>query len=288
VAALNDLSQSQIPEIFRRLKALENAAPMNNGAVGRSGFEVYDGGNINISNGSITINGSLTGGGSFGWTGSFYQSGTTTFSGSTTIAGPTGITGTLTIQGSTSVTGPFTVTGATKLNGVTDVGGAFTVTGLTKLNGNTTIAGDFTVTGPTKINGTMDISGTTKVTGNLEVSGPMSTKGTLSVEGVTTLKNDLNVTTGKVKVGSMTLDPTISGGALTFANGSQVFTNTTTVQVFKGTSALSVQSDQLSLIAGGNSLRVDGAGVRIVNPTATTNAANVYMDANGYLYRKSP
>lgn len=192
MANINNLNTPNIPKLEQRVRAVESGAPMNNAAVGRSGFEVYDNGTINVSSGNII------GAGTFSWQGSFSQAGNTTFSGSTTLAGPTGVTGSLTVQGATSVTGPFTVTGVTQLNGKTDVGGAFTVTGLTKLQGNTTVSGTF------------------------DVTGAMATKGTLSVEGVTTLKSDLNVTTGKVKVGTMTLDPASASGAINFANGAQV------------------------------------------------------------------
>lgn len=258
MAMINNLSQPQLGEIFRRLHALENAAPMNNGAVGRSGFEVYDQGTINVSNGNII------GAGTFSWQGSFSQSGTSILSGSTTIAGPTGITGTLTIQGSTSVTGPFTVTGVTKLNGVTDVGGAFTVTGDTKLNGKTDVGGAFTVTGLTKLNGNTTVGGT------IDVTGAMATKGTLSVEGVTTLKADLNVTSGKINAGGMVIDPVANGGSLRFPSG----------HVLYGT-ATELRSTSLGLT--GN-LEV-AAAVRFTNLTGVGQPANVYYDIpTGRLY----
>lgn len=252
---INDVTRSQLPEILYRLRALENASPMNNGAVGRSGFEVYDGGTINISSGN------LIGAGTFIWQGAFNQSGTTTFSGATTIAGPTGITGALTVQGDTSVTGPFTVTGDTKLNGPTSIGG------------NTTVTGTFTNNG------------------SLTVNGAMKTTSTLSVEGVTTLKNDLNVTTGgKIKVGSsMTLDPGVSSGALVFSNGAQVFTDATTIQMFKGTSVVQIASGTATLQGTGSTfVRADAAGVLAAGPLRNTGFStisavtpNLYMDASG-------
>lgn len=159
MGAINNLTQPQLGEIFRRLKALENAAPMNNGAVGRSGFEVYDGGNINISNGSITINGSLTGAGSFGWTGPLSQSGTSTFTGTTNLNGPT------------NVAGAFTVTGTTKLNGPTTVGG------------NTTVTGTLDVTGPMSTKGTLSVEGVTTLKNNLNVTtGGKIIAGTVTID----------------------------------------------------------------------------------------------------------
>lgn len=198
MANINNLNTPSIPKLEQRVRAVESGAPMNNAGVGRSGFEVYNQGTINVSNGNII------GAGTFSWQGSFSQSGTSVLSGSTTIAGPTGITGQLTIQGATSVTGPFTVTGVTKLDGKTDVGGAFTVTGLTKLDGNTTVSG------------------------TLDVTGAMATKGTLSVEGITTLKNDLRVVSGgKITVGQMTINPTANGGSIQFPGNQTIYASST-------------------------------------------------------------
>ena len=253
----DNLNSGQVRDILKRLAKLESGTPMNNAAVGRSGFEVYDGGTINISSGNIL------GAGGFSWQGSFSQSGSTTFSGSTTIAGPTGVTGSLTIQGTTSVTGPFTVTGATKLNGVTDVGGAFTVTGLTKLQGNTTVSG------------------------TLDVTGNMASKGTLSIEGITTLKNDLILTGGgKITAGNVTIDPTSSGGAVLFSTGGGI-QGAGGDFVAKGAgNAGFLSNDTAALFAGSKQITVSDSGYKFASVPTTTSAANVYMDASGNLFRK--
>lgn len=278
MALINNLSQPQLGEIFRRLHALENAAPMNNGAVGRSGFEVYDNGTINVSSGNII------GAGTFSWQGSFSQSGTSVLSGSTTIAGPTGITGQLTIQGATSVTGPFTVTGVTKLDGKTDVGGAFTVTGDTKLNGKTDVGGAFTVTGVTKL------GGDTTVSGKLDVTGAMATKGALSVEGVTTLKNDLNVTSGgKITAGAVSLDPSYLSGAVKFTNGTSLASTPNGIQVVSsgGLGALVASNSQASIgFIGGGEVIATSAGVRMNGLPTTTQAANLHVDSAGRIFIK--
>lgn len=282
---VDNLSRGTLEDLFRRIRRLEAGSPMNNSAIGSGGIEVYDGGNINISNGSITINGSLTGGGTFGWSGSFNQTGTTflagttTLSGATTIAGPTGITGTLTVQGATSVTGPLTVTGVTKLNGTTDVGGAFTVTGITKLQGNTTVSG------------------------TLDVTGAMATKGTLSVEGVTTLKNDLNVTTGKIKVGAMTLNPSAGGGRIEFSNGS-VLSGGTGMSLADGTATASLALSQTAVLRGqGSAVTVALSGIQLTGPLTTVSGqlvvssrplapagvtANVYWDPVSNVFKVIP
>lgn len=217
----DNLNDSQLPDILRRIRNLETASPMNNAAIGRGGVTVYDGGVIDIENGGLIVNGTAT------------------------------IHGVLNADGTISFTGPVTISGA------------MTITG------NVTSSGTFTNNGPTNLNGA------TKTTGTLEV------------DGVATLKNDLNVTTGgKVKVGSaMTLDPSVSSGALVFSNGAQVFTDATTVQMFKGGSVVQIDSSSAKLQATGGLVNVDSAGVRVDGPLRNTSAStitgvssNVYMD----------
>ncbi|WP_028275222.1 hypothetical protein [Arthrobacter sp. I3] len=198
--------------------------------------------------------------------------------------------GVITIQnGGLSVTGTASITGTLQADGTVAFTGTFTQ------SGPTTFTGDTKLNGPTHINGTTDIAGNVTATGTFtnngptNLNGPTKTTGTLSVEGVTTLKNDLNVTTGgKVKVGSaMTLDPSVSSGALVFSNGAQVFTDATTIQMFKGTSAVQVANGTATLQGNGsNYMRSDSAaGNTIAGPLKNTFhstisgvAANVYMD----------
>ncbi|MEV5052996.1 hypothetical protein [Arthrobacter sp. LAR12-1-1.1] len=235
----DNLNDSQLPDILRRIRNLETASPMNNAAIGRGGLTVYDGGGISIENGGLNVVGSGT------FTGTLYANGTVAFTGTFTQTGPT------------------TFTGTTNLNGPTNIAGTTTITG------NVTSTGTFTNNGPTNLN------------------GATKTTGTLSVEGITTLKSDLNVTTGgKIKVGtSMTLDPSVSSGALVFSNGAQVFTDATTVQMFKGGSVVQIDSSSAKLQATGGYVNVDSGGVRVDGPlrnsshsTVTGVTANVYMD----------
>lgn len=220
----DNLNDSQLPGILRRIRILETASPMNNSAIGRGGIEVYDQGTLNISDGHLIVNG------------------TATFTGTFTQSGPTSFTGTFTQSG------PSTFSGTTNLNG------------------------------PTHINGATDI------------------KGTLSVEGATSLKADLTVAAGaKVKVGSaMTLDPSVSSGALVFSNGAQVFTDATTIQVYKGTSVVQIEDGSAKLQGTGmNYVKVDSTGTNIAGPLKSTSGgtisgvtSNVYMDpATGAIKR---
>lgn len=182
--------------------------------------------------------------------------------------------GHLIVNGTATFTGTFTQSGPTSFTGTFTQTGQTTFTGTTDLNGPTNIAGSATVTGDTKLNGPTHVNGATDI------------KGTLSVENVTTLKSDLNVTTGKVKVGSaLTIDPSVSSGALVFSNGAQVFTDATTVQMFKGGSVVQIDSSSAKLQATGGLVNVDSSGVRVDGPLRNTSAstissvtANVYMD----------
>jgi hypothetical protein len=186
--------------VLDKIGKLERATPMNNAAIGRGGIEVYDGGEITITNGGLSVTGKAT------------------------------------------------------------------ITGILEADGTITFTGNFTQTGPTVF------------------------QGTLSVEGVTTVKNDFNVTTGgKIKVGTaMVLDPSVSAGALVFSNGAQVFTDATTVQMFKGGSVCQVDDASAKIQATGGYVKVDSSGVNLNGPLRNTSGstitgvtANVYMDASG-------
>jgi len=169
-------------------------------------------------------------------------------------------------------------------NGGLNVVGSGTFTGTLYANGTVAFTGTLTQTGPTTF------TGDTKLNGPTHINGATDIKGALSVEGASTLKNDLNVTTGgKVKVGSaMTLDPSVSSGALIFSNGAQVFTDATTVQMFKGGSVVQIDSSSAKLQATGGYVIVDSGGVRLDGPlrnssgsTITGVTPNVYIDGSG-------
>jgi hypothetical protein len=123
----------------------------------------------------------------------------------------------------------------------------------------------------------------------------MKTTGTLSVEGVTTLKNDLNVTTGKIKVGSaMTLDPGVSGGSVAFSGGGGL-QGVGGVTAMKGAgNAGFLSNDTASMFAGPNSVDVGNTYVTINGPIrntgmpTTTSAANVYYNPSTQQFYYKP
>ena len=235
---IDDINASAFPDILRRLRALEFASNQNNMAVGRGGIRVHSGGVITVENGGLKVTGSAE------------------------------IIGELIASGTISMSGSFTATGDVNLNGPVGIAGDTTITG------DVTSAGHFIQTGLTDLNGATTIAGDTTVTGDFDVNGPMKTTGTLSVEGVTTLKNDLNVTTGKINAGGMTIDPSVSGGALKFSGGSVVAESVGSV-VINAPSFIILNTD--TKIAG---------NVFMDDLPTTTQPANLRVDpTTGALYR---
>ena len=180
-------------------------------------------------------------------------------------------------------------------NGGLVVNGTATIHGVLNADGTINFTGPVTISGPLTISGATDITGNTTVAGDLDVDGPMTTTGTLSVEGVTTLKNDLNVTTGKVRVGSaLTIDPAVDGGGLSFSSGAKLSNSSggiglqlggavsgvTPFGAFMGTSGANILTSQADGIVG-----VTGK-LQVGTLPNTTQAANVYVDANGNFFRK--
>jgi len=225
VGKFDNLNDSQVPDLIRRIERLERASPVNNTAIGRDGIEVYDGGVINISNGGLNVVGSGT------FTGTLYANGTVAFTGTFTQSGPT------TFTGDTSMNGP------------------------THINGNTDVTGDFKVTGPTHLQGATDI------------------KGALSVEGATTLKGDMTLTTGKIKAGGMTIDPSVSGGSVVFSGGGGV-QGVSGVTALKGAGNAGVIANNTAAVFAGASQVTVGDGYVTIDglPTVTGVTANLYMD----------
>lgn len=266
MSVIDNLNKGEIADLIRRVRILENRTTLNNAAIGRSGMEVYDNGEINVSNGTLRVNGLAT------ITGTFQVAGGSTFTGQVAISGP------LTISGNTAVSGQFTVTGPTKLNGQTDIGG------------NTSVTGDLTVTGPTKLNGKTDIGGNTTVTGDLGVEGPLDVTGTMDIKGKSTLQNDLTVQGGgKIKAGGVTIDPSRFNGGVVFNNGPYIAATSLGAQFVHPTGgAVTVSSGQADIgVVGGGAVIASVSGVSITGIPTTTQKSNVYIDSSGRLWRST-
>lgn len=142
-------------------------------------------------------------------------------------------------------------------------------------------------TGPATFDGDVDITKT------LDVSADTTLGGDLTISGLAQLLSDLVVQAGgKITVGNMTIDPTISGGAITFANGGQVFTDGSTIQVYLGNGVVQVSNAEAKLQLGGVMVRLTAGGIQMGGlPTRTRALANnavvgtVWSDPSGNLYR---
>lgn len=145
------------------------------------------------------------------------------------------------------------------INGGLQVIGSAIIEGLLEITGQLTGSGQFLWTGP------WELRGAGKITGNVTVEG-----------------------NGKVRVGSMLIDPTVGGGSIVFDNGAQVFTNGDSIQVYKGNGVLQVTNSGASVNWGGNAVTVDGDGLRgtvgaVRSIGGTGHPANsVVLDSNRY------
>lgn len=157
-----------------------------------------------------------------------------------------------------------------------------------EIAGNVNLTGDFDLTGQMNVTGGIEILGAGKIkVGNVIIENGKITAGTGSARVV------IDGATGKVTAGDMSMDPTVSGGALTFANGAQVFTDSGTVQVFKGNSVVQVTDGYARLQNGGSVVQIDPAGIRMT-PGAIGTQSGTGLPANtlligtdGYLRRSN-
>jgi len=146
MGAVNNLNQGDVAEIWRAIRQLQVATPMNSASIGAGGVRVYDGGVITIENGGLsvtgtaTITGTLQADGTITFTGTFNQSGPTTFTGDTKLNGPTHINGATDIKGSLSVEGASTLKGNLSVTGSGKITAGNTVIDPSASNGGVTFA----------------------------------------------------------------------------------------------------------------------------------------------------
>ena len=156
---------------------------------------------------------------------------------------------------------------------ITIINGGLDVTGTATISGTLTGSGNLNWSGP------VSVTGNVTTTGSLDVNGPMKTTSTLSVEGVTTLKNDLNVTTGgKIIAGGMTLDPLTDGGSMLFSGGGGIHGASGSTWLKGAGNAGLFSDDYVSIFAGSVWIDVKSDGVHFNGMPTTSSAANVYYD----------
>lgn len=275
MSVIDNLNKGELADLIRRVRILENRTTLNNAAIGRSGMEVYDGGSINISNGTFYLNG--------------YGS----------VAGTLAVSGTLPVTGGLIVSGTERITGSWFLDGVGEVAGTMTikggliVEGTQRVSGTLEITGDLNVTGPTKLNGKTDIGGNTTVTGDLGVKGPLDVTGTMDIKGKSTLQNDLTVQGGgRIKVGAnMTLNPATGGGTVEFTNGASIASSGTDLKMNASGAALSLGTQAVmtggtsTMVMAGSSTSLNTPLVIIGSRMQAQNIRQAPAGVEGNLYR---
>jgi len=239
MGAVNNLNAGDVAEIWRAIRALQVATPLNSASIGAGGLRVYDGGVITIENGGLsvtgtaTITGTLQADGTIAFTGAFNQSGPTTFTGDTKLNGPTHINGATDITGTTTVTGDMTSTGTFTNNGPTNLNGATKTTGTLSVEGVTTLKNDLNVTGGGKINA-----------GNVRIS-PSATNGGIEF---------------------------ISGGGVGGNGGTVVVKGTGNAGLLSSAVVTSIFSGASQLTVGDGYVTIDGL------ETVSGVTSNLYMD----------
>lgn len=148
--------------------------------------------------------------------------------------------------------------------------GGLSVTGTQTVSGTLQGSGTFNWTGPMNLQGAQTITGPTTFTGQMTVNGPWKFVGNGEITGNVSLTGDLNVTgSGRIKAGNVTINPTSSGGVIEMGSGE-----------IRGGSGIGLYP------GSGPSIITSSAGVRIAFlPTISGVTPNLYVDAQGFLYR---
>lgn len=178
MAVTDNVTRGEFAAFAREMRQLALSTPLASASVGRGRLRFYDGSELLIEDGNLTVSGTatvtgeLTGGGTFSWT------------------GPVTLTGTTTMTGTTDLNGPVNINGATTQNGALHITGDTDVTGtLTVANPGSIVAGNITIDtggihGPTVQLDAPDLfnvqSGLTIFSGDIQVNGNSNTTGSKS------------------------------------------------------------------------------------------------------------
>ncbi|MBD8477561.1 polymer-forming cytoskeletal protein [Microbacterium sp. CFBP 8794] len=177
--------------------------------------------------------------------------------------------------------GRVEIVGTLQVDGTSTVTGEFTVAGPWSLTGDGTITGRVEISGPVEISGDVDLTGTMTVTGDVEVTG----------SGKITVGNII-IEDGKIKAGGMTINPDVNGGQIEFGDGRTINAGTGFLGVYDGDRQIIFNLSGVTLVAGGRSLAVGPAGIRVTGAGTIAQAdvpdsflGAAVIDSSGLLLR---
>lgn len=183
--------EQQVQQLWHAVRAVSKAT-LQNGAIGRAGLRIYDGGILTIENGGLSVTGTasvagtLTGSGTFDWTGPILLKGAVNVTGNSVFTGTVNVTGNSAFGGTLAILGATTIGGLVTLNNdlslgtgriiagpviidrLGPAGGRIRSTGQLILGDG---SGSVYIDGSTTIEGPLGVSGMTNLTGGLDVSG---------------------------------------------------------------------------------------------------------------------
>lgn len=291
MAEIDNLSKGELGRIWAAIRELRYASPVNNTAIGRDGLTVYDGGVITIENGGLRVTGTAE------------------------IIGQLIASGSITFNGPVRITGPLDISGLTRIMGDLQVlsGGRFTA-GSIELNPDGSAKFGTLAIDPagklTSGQATINPDGSAKF-GQFDIAanGDLKSKGSLSIEGPTGLKNNLTVDKGfKITLGGLVLENQDANTAAILVPGGGIAADTSLGMSINHSNIMLIAQVALTLISqvvnvegrlnvSGNtqlktSLFAEGTSTfrgALIHSAITnnSNAANLYVDANGRYWRSS-
>lgn len=155
------------------------------------------------------------------------------------------------------------------------------------------VTGVEVVDGTLRVTGTFDLDGTAQFDGTVVITGPLTINGATGITGNVDLTGNLNVvSSGRVKVGGMTLDPAANGGSIDFGSGRTIYAGSGTIGVYGAGGFFVINPSGIAMVhTNGRSVSVNTTGPNMNLPTINRTTigsppvGTVYADSGGQLYR---
>jgi hypothetical protein len=171
-----------------------------------------------------------------------------------------------------------------KVIGSALVSGWLIITGTLKVVGTLLIEGVTTLTGPLNVNGGWGINGNGGINGTWIMNGAGTIIGAVTQTGIYTL------TAGGqfVIAGSLPMTVGVQGGlpGVYFPGGS-LNSASDRIRMVNGSSQIGAAAGSAVLLFGANGVLANATGVALNGIGTTTSAANVFLNASGYLQQVS-